>query len=247
MVERRGATRAYSVVSDYLGTPREMLDEAGKIAWKAQLDVYGAAQLDVGAVEDCPWRWPGQYEDRETGLRYSRYRYYDAERGGFLSQDPIGLLGGLRPFGYVSDPLTGIDPFGLHTVQGSFYPAGSSTAVPITNPATGNNSWPNVVGSGSNPMSDSGFGREGDSENQLLEHLAATEGQNLEGGTISIVSVISSRGGSLPPCAMCESGMQAFADEFGVNIVYTQMGRRGMPIGDPRVFTPRKEDETCGS
>jgi hypothetical protein len=46
---------------------------------------------------------------------------------------------------------------------------------------------------------------------------------------------------------MCESGMQAFADEFGVNIVYTQMGRRGMPIGAPRVFTPRKEDETCGS
>jgi RHS repeat-associated protein len=94
-VVRRGATtKAYSIVSDYLGTPREMVDEAGKVAWKAQLDVYGVAKVEEGSAADCPWRWPGQYEDEETGLYYNRFRYYDPQRGGYLSQDPIRLGGG---------------------------------------------------------------------------------------------------------------------------------------------------------
>lgn len=107
---------SYSIVTDYLGTPTEMFDEAGKVAWKAQLDIYGVPQIAEGTTADCPWRWPGQYEDVETGLFYSRQRYYDPERGDFLSQDPISLLGhgpGRTLYGYTKDPLTWIDPFGL--------------------------------------------------------------------------------------------------------------------------------------
>ncbi|MFE8604972.1 RHS repeat-associated core domain-containing protein [Archangium violaceum] len=67
-----------------------------------------------------PWRWPGQYEDEETGLYYNRFRYYDPSTGQYISQDPIGLLGGLDPYAYTDDPLTHVDPFGLddghHTV-----------------------------------------------------------------------------------------------------------------------------------
>ena len=68
IVQRAGKAKAYSIVSDYLGTPREMVDEAGRIAWKAQLDFYGVARLYAGGVADCPWRRPGQYQDSETGL-----------------------------------------------------------------------------------------------------------------------------------------------------------------------------------
>ncbi len=113
VVRRGGATKAYSIVSDYLGTPREMVDEAGKVAWKAQLDVYGVAHVETGAAEDCPWRWPGQYEDEETGLYYNRFRYYDAESGAYISQDPLRLVGGVRLFGYVPDPLIQTDVLGL--------------------------------------------------------------------------------------------------------------------------------------
>ncbi len=81
-----------------------MYDEAGALAWQAQLDIYGVARASVGAKGDCPFRWPGQYEDEdedeETGLYYNRFRYYAPERGGYLSKDPIGLRGGLEPYGY---------------------------------------------------------------------------------------------------------------------------------------------------
>ncbi|MBW5894830.1 RHS repeat-associated core domain-containing protein, partial [Pectobacterium polaris] len=51
--------------------------------------------------------------DAETGLYYNRHRYYDAESGQYLSPDPIGLGGGLRPQGYVHNPLEWVDPLGL--------------------------------------------------------------------------------------------------------------------------------------
>jgi len=100
------------VVTDHLGTPIAMVDEVGKLAWKAQLDVFGVVATDV-AKTACPWRWPGQYEDEETGLFYNRFRYYDPGAGRYVSQDPIGLMGGLAAFGYVPDPLAWVDPLGL--------------------------------------------------------------------------------------------------------------------------------------
>ena len=62
---------------------------------------------------DNPWRFPGQYEDAETGLYYNRFRYYDPELGRYLSEDPIGLLGTLALYSYVYDPATWLDPWGL--------------------------------------------------------------------------------------------------------------------------------------
>jgi RHS repeat-associated protein len=47
----------------------------------------------TGQAQECPFRYQGQYEDRETGLYYNRFRYYDPEAGQYISQDPIGLLG----------------------------------------------------------------------------------------------------------------------------------------------------------
>ena len=60
-----------------------------------------------------PWRFEGQYEDRETGLFYNGFRYYDPTLGRYLSPDPIGLLGGLDAYGYVLDPWSECDPLGL--------------------------------------------------------------------------------------------------------------------------------------
>jgi RHS repeat-associated protein len=106
-----------SIVTDYLGTPREMFDEAGNLAWKAQLDVYGVAKPQEGAREDCPWRSAGQYEDVESGLYYNRFRYYDPNRGDYISQDPVRLRGGTELYGYVRDPLIWVDPLGLTGCQ----------------------------------------------------------------------------------------------------------------------------------
>lgn len=72
--------KRYGVVSDHLGSPTMLATEAGRIAWRAQLDVYGVPREEEGvATADertaNPWRFPGQYEDAETGLYYNRFRY----------------------------------------------------------------------------------------------------------------------------------------------------------------------------
>ena len=103
----------WSIASDHLGTPTEMYDALGQLAWKMQLDVFGVPEFEVGEADDCPWRWPGQYEDAETGDYYNRWRYYDARAGRYSSQDPIGLEGGMCLFGYVNDSEGWFDPLGL--------------------------------------------------------------------------------------------------------------------------------------
>ncbi|WP_399332991.1 RHS repeat-associated core domain-containing protein [Veillonella sp.] len=35
-----------------------------------------------------------QYVDRETGLHYNFFRYYEPDAGRFVNQDPMGLSGG---------------------------------------------------------------------------------------------------------------------------------------------------------
>jgi len=104
---------AYSIVTDHLGTPAAMYDWAGQEVWTARLDAYGRVKDESGPRNACPFRWPGQYEDVETGLYYNRFRYYDPESGQYTQQDPIRLEGGSRPYAYVPDPQGWIDPLGL--------------------------------------------------------------------------------------------------------------------------------------
>ncbi|WP_420497523.1 RHS repeat-associated core domain-containing protein [Xenorhabdus griffiniae] len=44
---------------------------------------------------------------------YTRYRYYSAVAGQYLTPDPLGLAGGFNPYSYVHNPTGWIDPFGL--------------------------------------------------------------------------------------------------------------------------------------
>ena len=57
-------------------------------------------------------RMQGQYADQETGLCYNTFRYYDPDIGRFISQDPIGLAGGMNLYQYAPNPISWIDPWG---------------------------------------------------------------------------------------------------------------------------------------
>jgi len=107
------------IVTDHLGTPKELLSEEGELLWSASHRLWGNIAQTQQAANDgdgkvtCLLRFQGQLEDEESGLYYNRFRYYDPESGGYASADPIGLAGGLTPYGYVYNPNTWVDPFGL--------------------------------------------------------------------------------------------------------------------------------------
>ncbi|WP_081411184.1 RHS repeat domain-containing protein [Tenacibaculum ovolyticum] len=87
-------------------------DEKGNKVWERELDIYG--NVRKGDNHFIPFLYQGQYYDEETGLAYNRFRYYNPETGGYISQDPIGLLSGEPNFyAYAPDVNSWIDPFGL--------------------------------------------------------------------------------------------------------------------------------------
>ncbi|MCE0559026.1 RHS repeat-associated core domain-containing protein, partial [Motilimonas sp. E26] len=80
---------------------------------------YWSDSPKAGSI-NCDLRYQGQIFDSESGLYYNRYRYYCPELCQYISPDPIGLAGGLRPQGYVHNPMDWVDPFGLNTDEITF-------------------------------------------------------------------------------------------------------------------------------
>uniref|UniRef100_UPI00321A6998 RHS repeat domain-containing protein n=1 Tax=Bacteroides xylanisolvens TaxID=371601 RepID=UPI00321A6998 len=106
--------RSYSILTDQLGTPTEAYDAEGNEVWSRVLDMDGNVIEETGNKGMVPFLFQGQYYDRETGLAYNRFRYYSPKMGVYVSQDPIGLGGGiLNLYGYVDDTNVWIDSFGL--------------------------------------------------------------------------------------------------------------------------------------
>lgn len=103
----------YSIVNDHLGTPSVIFDKTGEHVWSADITVWGELRNLRGEKDFCPFRFPGQYEDSETGLYYNRFRYFDPEAGQYVNQDPIALAGGTNFYGYVKNSTTISDPLGL--------------------------------------------------------------------------------------------------------------------------------------
>ena len=76
-------------------------------------DSFGQIISQTGSITN-PYTFTGREYDPETGLYYYRARYYDAKIGTFISEDPIGLAGGINLYSYVGlNPINWIDPFGL--------------------------------------------------------------------------------------------------------------------------------------
>ncbi len=102
----------YDVVTTPNGTPTELVDDTGRLGWAAMLEAFGELQSENADQTQSPLRFPGQYADRETGLHYNRFRYYDPQLGRFLSPDPISVEGGLNLYAYARNPIGRADPLG---------------------------------------------------------------------------------------------------------------------------------------
>ena len=105
--------KLYYFHTDQIGTPQEMTDAQGHVVWRAYYKAWGGLEaLSPNTVEQN-LRFQGQYHDRESGLYYNTFRYYDPAVGRFTTQDPIGLAGGENLYRYAPNALGWVDPWGL--------------------------------------------------------------------------------------------------------------------------------------
>ncbi|MGW7405923.1 RHS repeat-associated core domain-containing protein, partial [Streptomyces sp. NPDC054833] len=106
-------SRFFAIVTDLVGTPTELVDETGSVAWRARATVWGTTSWASDSATYIPLRFPGQYFDPETGLHYNYHRHYDPETARYLTPDPLGLAPAPNPSTYVHNPHSWIDPLGL--------------------------------------------------------------------------------------------------------------------------------------
>ena len=99
---------------DHRGLPLALITPDNTVAWRAEYDEWGnlSGEESLEHLEQLI-RLPGQQYDVESGLYYNRNRYYNPGQGRYITQDPIGLNGGINLYSYGPNPLSWIDPLGL--------------------------------------------------------------------------------------------------------------------------------------
>lgn len=137
--------RFHSIVTDALGTPTELVDTSGIVAWQGHRTLWGRHLPSAAARAGTPLRFPGQYADEESGLHYNVHRYYDPLTARYLSQDPLGLEAGPNPVAYADDPTAEFDPLGLMNCGGT-----TNTSNAPSTPGAGHKPG-NTGGSGDKP------------------------------------------------------------------------------------------------
>ncbi|HHH6703688.1 TPA: RHS repeat-associated core domain-containing protein [Escherichia coli] len=123
---------------DHRGLPQALISPEGETAWRGEYDEWGN-QLNEENPHHLyqPYRLPGQQYDEESGLYYNRHRYYDPLQGRYITQDPIGLKGGINLYTYPLAPIRYTDPLGLERVISVYGPpapdrAGAETPLVLT-------------------------------------------------------------------------------------------------------------------
>jgi RHS repeat-associated protein len=102
--------------SDAIGNSHQLVTDAGVIANSYAYAPFGALLSRTETIPNSFQFLGGSGLTHEpSGLIYMRSRFFDANRGRFLSQDPLGFAGGsANLYAYVGNlPLQAIDPSGL--------------------------------------------------------------------------------------------------------------------------------------
>jgi RHS repeat-associated protein len=112
---RRGGAggSVYYFAAERPGTIVGLIDASGALVAQYTFDLWGKEIAASGSVINSV-RFAARELDSETGLYFNRARYYDPALGRFVSEDPIGLSGGLNLYAYAAnEPVGSRDPMGL--------------------------------------------------------------------------------------------------------------------------------------
>ena len=93
----------------------QITNDQGVVLREYGYDAFGV-EKDIDENDSNPWRYCGEYYDKETDTVYLRFRSYDPKTGRFTSEDPI--RDGLNWYTYCGgNPLRFFDPSGLVAVD----------------------------------------------------------------------------------------------------------------------------------
>jgi RHS repeat-associated protein len=110
---RRSDGATFYYVTELPGHVAGLVDGSNNVVNKYEYTPFGES---LAATEGTaqPLRYGSREYDPDTKLYYNRARFYDPHQGRFISQDPIGLAGGVNIYVYAAnDPGNQTDPFGL--------------------------------------------------------------------------------------------------------------------------------------
>jgi RHS repeat-associated protein len=114
---RSDASGSFGFLRDNLGSTLALADVNGNLTTSYTYDPFGVTTV-TGQSSTSAYQYTGR-ENEGNGLYFYRARYYNPGLQRFISEDPIGLLGGLNPYAYVDDdPIRYIDPQGKDPVIG---------------------------------------------------------------------------------------------------------------------------------
>jgi RHS repeat-associated protein len=115
-----GTGATYWTQTDHLGSVESLTDAAGTVVERYRYGSFG--RLSVLAPDFSPrasaplipFTYTGREWEPEVGMYFFRARFMDPRLGRFISQDPIGLDGGINGYAYCgNNPVMMIDPNGM--------------------------------------------------------------------------------------------------------------------------------------
>jgi RHS repeat-associated protein len=112
-VRRSSDGAVFYYVSEEPGHVVGLVNASNQVVNTYEYEPFGGVVAQTEQLAQ-PFKFAGREYDAETGLYFMRSRYYDPQLARFISEDPIGIEGGLNVFAYVNDdPANTTDPYGL--------------------------------------------------------------------------------------------------------------------------------------
>ena len=110
----RMAGQTYYYVTDQPGSVTGLFNAANGVVNDYRYTPWGETEAGSVATVEQPLGYMAREWDDVAGMYQVRARWYDPQSGRFVSEDPIGLNGGLNPYVYANNSPTNLtDPYGL--------------------------------------------------------------------------------------------------------------------------------------
>jgi RHS repeat-associated protein len=118
-----GATNTYYAIKDHIGSVQGFLNAQGQIVESYRYDAFGNMTIlssDLSPLTSSNignrYLFQGREYSTATSLCNFRARWYDSQTGRWLSNDPIGISGGLNLYAFCgNNPVMFRDPLGLRS------------------------------------------------------------------------------------------------------------------------------------